>query len=153
MKKSWIKRGKGFTKKRKPINRVSKSPKRQAEIEADDLWRDCIRKRDDMTCQYCGKKAVEGGSNVVIQAHHITTRANKKVRHSLDNGILLCRGCHKFQAHGNPENFRDFLINRMGQESFDALKLRSNIARGKYDPKMNVIALRELLRELEGGRV
>jgi len=149
-----MKRGKKRLKSTTSLRSISKSARRAQELAADDLWRDCIRKRDKWTCQYCGKvnrDVLNSGKLVVVQAHHIITRASKQVRHSMENGILLCSGCHKFQAHGNPENFRDFLIEKwMGQERFDALKLRSNIKAGKYDAAMECIQLGALLAELRG---
>lgn len=53
-------------------------------------WRNDVFARDDWTCQKCGQR---GGD---LNAHHIKPFAEfKKLRFDLDNGITLCRSCHK----------------------------------------------------------
>ena len=67
--------------------------------KADKLWKERIHERDKV-CQYCGK---QGG-----QAHHIIGRRNHNVRWDLDNGIVLCSGCHTLRAdsaHQDPLGF------------------------------------------------
>jgi hypothetical protein len=56
-------------------------------------WRKSVFRRDNYTCQVCGKR---GGK---INAHHIIRFAiDKELRLDLDNGITLCIKCHK-KAH------------------------------------------------------
>ncbi|MFA5658627.1 MAG: NUMOD3 domain-containing DNA-binding protein [Oscillospiraceae bacterium] len=71
-----------------------------------DLWRKSVFTRDDYTCQKCGKR---GGG--VLQAHHCKTKfaeickknniiTIEEARNCLelwdiDNGITLCKKCHK----------------------------------------------------------
>lgn len=53
-------------------------------------WRESVFKRDNYTCQFCGKC---GGK---IQADHIAPFATyPELRFSLDNGRTLCIDCHK----------------------------------------------------------
>ena len=53
-------------------------------------WRSTVFRRDNYTCAICGKK---GGN---LEAHHIKTFAkHKDVRFDPDNGVTLCRGCHR----------------------------------------------------------
>ena len=55
------------------------------------LWRFKIFKRDNFTCQECGK--VRGG---VIEAHHKKSFTYfPRLRFRLSNGITLCQSCHK----------------------------------------------------------
>jgi hypothetical protein len=55
-----------------------------------DLWRDSVLVRDDYTCQKCKKR---GGKLV---AHHIVSfTKNKEKRTKVDNGVTMCRECHK----------------------------------------------------------
>lgn len=54
-------------------------------------WRRSVYDRDDYTCQCCGD---DKGGNLV--AHHIynySEHEDKKI--DLDNGITLCKSCHK----------------------------------------------------------
>lgn len=53
-------------------------------------WRIAVFKRDNYTCQVCGKV---GGT---LNAHHIKSFAlHKKLRLDVNNGITLCEKCHK----------------------------------------------------------
>ena len=58
-------------------------------------WINNILKRDNYTCQKCGKKGI------FLHIHHIKHFAdNKKQRLNLDNGITLCVDCHsKLKGH------------------------------------------------------
>lgn len=54
-------------------------------------WRFKIFKRDNFTCQKC--KDCSGGN---LEAHHIKNFMEQiELRVSLDNGITLCKNCHK----------------------------------------------------------
>lgn len=59
--------------------------------KADTLWSQVVRQRG--ICERCGKKGV-------LNAHHITSRANHSLRYDLKNGLALCVGCH-FWIHQN----------------------------------------------------
>lgn len=70
----------------------------------DKLWRDAIHERDGY-CQICGHK----GS--YLNAHHVIGRRNQNLRWELQNGLLLCSGCHALKtlsAHQDPIWFLDW---------------------------------------------
>lgn len=53
-------------------------------------WRREVFKRDDFTCQMCGDV---GGK---LNAHHIMPyRSYKKLRLDVNNGVALCKKCHR----------------------------------------------------------
>lgn len=63
-------------------------------------WRKSVYKRDNYTCQECGKHCRE----LDIVAHHIKNFADhESLRFVVDNGITLCRHCHII-LHRNEEN-------------------------------------------------
>jgi protein gp37 len=54
-------------------------------------WRNEVFKRDNYTCQNCGSK--KGGN---LNAHHIQPFATfPELRFVVDNGVTLCKTCHK----------------------------------------------------------
>jgi len=54
------------------------------------IWRKAILKRDNFTCQVCGKR---GGK---LNAHHLNNFSEfKELRYKLNNGITLCKNCHE----------------------------------------------------------
>ncbi|MBQ6481723.1 MAG: HNH endonuclease [Anaerolineaceae bacterium] len=76
------------------------------------MWGKCIRtiwKRDNGTCQRCGK--TYDGSGRRFAVHHIRPYGDsKEARYALDNLILLCPQCHAY-AHSKAGEHSRF-INR-----------------------------------------
>jgi len=87
----------------------------------DDLFREYIRQRDNMTCQKCGRTQN-------LQVAHFKSRSNKHVRWCRDNAALLCGGCHLFWAHKDPLAFSEWVINRLGETKYNFLLLASRQA-------------------------
>ncbi len=56
------------------------------------IWRDSVYKKDDYTCQGCGKR---GGN---MNAHHVLCWSDfPHKRYDIANGITLCLSCHQKQ--------------------------------------------------------
>lgn len=95
---------------------------KKAEItKLDKLWKEAIKNRD-VHCQLCGK-------STSLNSHHVIGRRNHSVRWDLDNGILLCAGCHTFKtksAHQDPLWFSDWFIKEY-PERYDSISAKRNI--------------------------
>ena len=53
-------------------------------------WRESVLDRDDDTCQSCNVKSEK------LEAHHIDSwKEHKDDRFNIDNGVTLCKTCHK----------------------------------------------------------
>ena len=58
-------------------------------------WRSAVFQRDNWVCQTCGARS-EAGKPIYLEAHHIKSWAKyEKLRFNIDNGITLCKDCHK----------------------------------------------------------
>jgi hypothetical protein len=63
-----------------------------------DSRRKAIYRRDDFTCQNCGREGGSGG-NAELHAHHIVPKS-KGGSHSASNLVAMCKQCHD-AIHGN----------------------------------------------------
>lgn len=70
-----------------PWEKTNKDYRKSKEYQE---WRTRVFERDKYTCAICGKV---GGS---LEAHHIKPFAKyEDVRFDVDNGVTLCKECHK----------------------------------------------------------
>ena len=90
---------------------------------SDSIWSKYIRTRDNWTCQRCDKKYAPPTS--ALHCSHFWSRGNWSVRFDFFNCQALCYGCHSYLG-GNPQEHREFILNKLGQEEFDALQKRRN---------------------------
>ena len=119
-------------------------PKKSLAKECEVLWKKCIKARCD------GRSELSGMPTKVIHPHHIMHKPNYRLRFELDNGIALTAGEHHFGAHGpNAEEFRDRLIERIGQDKYDWLKSLRHGAQ-KTDLYLVKLHLEEKLKEYGG---
>ena len=88
----------------------------------DKQWSQAIKERDGFKCLHCGK-------DKYLNAHHIFSRNNYKVRWDMDNGVTLCSGCHtmssKFSAHKTPIEFIEWIKGKWGEEWYERLRAKA----------------------------
>jgi hypothetical protein len=84
----------------------------------DELWRNNVLKRDNYTCQKCGY--VGHKNDGIMNTHHINNKYEyPKQRHDLNNGITLCKDCHRskinksihnlYGTYTTKENYNEFM--------------------------------------------
>lgn len=77
-------------------------------------WRQKVYKRDNYTCQCCGKTI----NDIMVNAHHILNFSDHEdLRFDVDNGITLCEECHSIMypdsfhsLYGTKNNTREQLV-------------------------------------------
>lgn len=68
-----------------------------------DLWKRRVKERDKYTCQRCGQAL----TSCQLEAHHkMPTWFMPELKTDLNNGITLCKKCHK-QLHGVDGTIKD----------------------------------------------
>jgi hypothetical protein len=100
---------------RRKLKGKSKSPRSRLIARADELFSKLVRERDGH-CQWPGCRST------TIYTHHIFSRRYLQTRWDFRNGVSLCVYHHTLKAHGDPEDFRDFVIKRLGEQQFMVLK-------------------------------
>jgi predicted restriction endonuclease len=105
----------------------------------DGLWRQAVKKLAGDKCEYCG-------ATRYLNSHHIFGRRNYAVRWEINNGVSLCAKHHKFSnqfsAHETPTRFKDWIIEKRGQEWYDNLNKQANTCkpdREKFKNQLEVI--------------
>lgn len=98
-------------KHRKPATwRGGISPERQA-FYATPEWADAVKavwKRDNATCQKCGKHHNEAKNRGTFHIHHIVSFMVKELRSEPNNLVLLCKECHRW-VHSKKNANKEFL--------------------------------------------
>lgn len=99
--------------------KVSKDDvRKKLQEEAGDLWKAYIKQRDNV-CQMCG------GSQV-LQAHHIFSRKITRLFLDVQNGVLLCSGCHTSVTFNDGP--RETLRRKIDPATYERLYEQSRIA-------------------------
>lgn len=78
----------------KKFDSIGRKTKRERTIlcgrEEYKKWRSDVFARDGWTCQTCGVRGC------YLEAHHIKSWAKfPQLRYEINNGVTLCKGCHK----------------------------------------------------------
>jgi hypothetical protein len=115
------------TKEREKVRRVKKKEKKlnsptYRTKQLDTIWSKKVKELAGGRCVICGETNY-------LNAHHYIGRQNKATRWYIPNGIAVCPKHHTFDvksAHGNPEWFREVMLNARGKEWLDDIVLQSN---------------------------
>lgn len=97
---------KGLTSDQYPTGKIKSGPEHGSwkgnkrglrDLAKYKKFRDKVFKRDNFTCQECGARNYLGkGKTVYLHAHHIIAYShNLSLAFDVNNGITLCRSCHK----------------------------------------------------------
>ena len=111
----------------------------------DKLFQIAINNRDN-ECKKCKKQQA-------LNAHHLFSRARMNTRWDLDNGILLCAGCHVFSslfsAHKTPRAFFRWIEEYKGKKWLDDLENRSQLTAKNLDYNLIRLYLEQEIKKNE----
>lgn len=96
-------------------------------IYPEDKWFSLyIRKRDNWTCQRCGRK-FRGYDEEKDNSHlkglhcaHNKGRGKRSTRWEEKNAMALCYGCHRF-IDKNADEKKELFIKKFGKESYERI--------------------------------
>ena len=111
--------------------------------ECDRLWAEIVRDLAKCICELCGKPGAD--------AHHMVSRAkNRFLRHSINNGCYLCKGCHMgFHNKESQTLWKWFEENRPDDYAF--LQEYKHVSR--KDPYPEVLERLKSLRDTVDGEI
>ncbi len=115
---------------------------------ADIAFSKYIRLRDKW-CQRCRKPGTpdrNGDEIVGFDNSHFWSRGRESTRYDPQNCMALCRYCHQYFG-GNPGEYTQVMLERLGQAEYDRLMIRAN-ATVKKDRKKSLLEIKELLKQL-----
>ena len=117
--------------------------------KTDKLFTSIVRLIFNYTCQRCGKQYSPDGSLYNLGVSHYYGRSRENSRFLLDNVTLLCNfPCHQLWGGEEREDYKNYMLKRLGQEGFDKLTLVAHIY-SKRDDKLTEIILKKWLEELK----
>jgi hypothetical protein len=86
------------------------TPERQAVYDSRE-WKEAVKavwKRDNATCQRCGKRHNIFTNRGTFDIHHIVSFEVAELRCEVSNLVLLCEECH-YWVHSNANTQKEFL--------------------------------------------
>lgn len=92
-------------------------------LPEDKKFSDFIRSRDDWTCQRC--YTVYEPPTSALHCSHFWSRRHWATRFDEDNCVALCFGCHRLWESDKHGEYRDFMLEMLGEEDYAALEERA----------------------------
>jgi len=111
----------------------------------DRLFSQYIRQRDKFTCQRC-RHIFPSDDAQGLDNSHYWGRWHENTRFDEDNCISLCCGCHRIWAEEGREEYKAFMVHRLGERGYDLLEYRHNLYK-KRDDKSDSMILKQMLKE------
>lgn len=112
----------------------------------DNLFSKLVRMKAKWICERCFKNCE--GEKAYYDCSHFYSRKNRSVRFDFENAAALCRGCH-FYFGEHPHEHSVFFWKRLGEEKFNALRVRAHTPVKNLDEKMLRIGFKMELKRLE----
>jgi len=114
--------------------------------ETDKLFTKIVRIKYAYTCQKCGRVYPRDGSLQNLGVSHYWVRSRESTRFDLDNVTLLCNlPCHHRWEGEERDDYKKYMIERLGQVGYDLLTVRAHT----YQKKDDVLMLMYLKQELK----
>ena len=119
----------------------------------DKLWTKYLRRKQDFTCQKCGKRYVYTGQVIAnlrnLGVSHFFSRRKESTRFDIRNTDLLCNlPCHEYWGGEGRREYEEFMIKKLGQDGLDLLYLESETYK-KRDDFTDELVIKHLIKELE----
>ncbi len=104
-----------------------KSSRERDKARLDELFRPWVLHRAGHRCERCGMVggAWKPGAKepVVLQVAHFKSRRIDATRWHPLNVACLCKGCHFLWAHSEPDQFRNWWLERVGETGMELLNV------------------------------
>ena len=107
------------------------------------IWREIVFAREGRLCVICGRPAID--------VHHIIHRSqSNNLAYDPENGVPLCKGCHRKKIHLGDFEANKRLLEYVGEERFQQLQAKRHIIFKKNKSNMRAKAeeLLEVAHEL-----
>ena len=100
-----------------------KTPHQKLMVYCENLWSKIIIRNAHGCSEYSGK-LYDPDNGVYLVAHHLIGKPHLALRFSIQNGISLTLGEHKWVAHhtGRQKIFKDRVIELRGPDTFEYLE-------------------------------
>ena len=115
--------------------------------KTDRLFTKYLRKKQDYTCQRCGRVYPPDDCRNLGVSHY-WGRGHENTRFDEDNCDLLCTlPCHHIWGGDGRLEYMEFMKRKLGEKGYDLLDIRAHTYK-KRDDKLDAIVIRELLKEV-----
>lgn len=112
----------------------------------DNLYSTYIRAKANWRCERCHLDC--SGNHQYLTNSHFHGRRKESVRFDDDNCVSFCRKCHEWaEAHKKTE-YKDWMIEHLGEKEFDLLQMKAETP-SKSDDFLMKIIVQEKIKGLE----